>query len=384
MNRIVLVIGIIFLLVGITINPAVAVLNPNEDTTPPVTWHELNPPEPDGKNGWYSHVDVWICAEDLESGVKAIMVSLYGGTWQTFQGYPCATFLFTHEGSIPIDYTAVDNAGNQAPIKSFIIKVDRTGPTIDITYEVVGGNQWIGWDLVFTVIATDPYSGMDRVEFFLNDGLQDIVYGSGPEYQWGFRYYGDMSIDVRADAYDNVGHMASDVADGKDKTISNVLLANKIEKVEDCDCQSVSDDDIDRIEKAINRIESYTKLLSLYSKRNTEYEELSEEINSRISSFKGRIQEIKDLLSYQPDCILFFIGFITLWPLANLLYSIMNSYPDTLLYDILNPFMQLFAILSYIFWDQALWLNCLWTKIFNPYPENSLINPINNIINIPN
>jgi hypothetical protein len=178
---------------------------------------------------------------------------------------------------------------------------------------------------------------------------------------------------VCAIAYDYAGNNGSDCVNLRSRNLN-------VESVEDCDCQTVSDVDLDRLDKAIDRLESYTTILSLYSKRNPEYEEISEEINSRVSNLKGRIQEIKDLLSYQPDCILFFIGFITLWPLANLLYSIMNSYPDTLLYDILNPFMQLFAILSYIFWDQALWLNCLWTNFFNPYPEDSLINPINNLI----
>jgi hypothetical protein len=213
MNRTVLVIGIIFLLVGISINPAVAVLNSKDDTTPPVTWHELNPPEPNGENGWYTYVEVTICAEDLESGVKEILISLNNGPWTAFPG-PCAGFLFTNadDGGILISYTATDNAGNQAPIKSFTIKLDGTDPIIDCTFEAVGGNPLQGWDLLFTAIASDSESGMDRVEFYLNEGLQDTVYGSGPEYQWGFKYYGDLVVEVRVCAYDSAGNNAWDVA----------------------------------------------------------------------------------------------------------------------------------------------------------------------------
>jgi hypothetical protein len=327
------VIWVIFLLVGISINPAVAVLNPGDDTTPPVTWHELNPPEPDGKNGWYSHVDVWICAEDLESGVKDIMVRLYGGSWQTIHGYPCATFLFAEEGSIPIDYTAVDNAGNQAPVKSFIIKVDGSDPTIDITYDVVGGNPWQGWDLVFTATATDLYSGMDRVEFFLNDGLQDTVYGSGPEYQWGFRYYGDMSIDVRADAYDNVGNMASDVADGKDKTISNVLLANKIEKIEDCDCQTFVPD-----------IKEIFKLLNY------------ETVNNRVYYNFGY-------------CLILYIQTAISVYLAEIFHFISQEYPeDSIIYKILNNLCYYYMNRFYRLIDIGDDNDCWW--IPGPPPDS--------------
>jgi len=232
MNRTILVIGIIFLFIGISINPTIAVLNSKDDNTPPVTWHELNPPEPDGENGWYTYVEVTICAEDLESGVEIILFRLYGGVWQSGPGGNpgnCISILFTapDDGEpVLIEYTAIDNAGNQAPIKSFSIKYDPTVPTVDHTFEVVGGNQWQGWDLLFTAIATDTTSGMDRVEFYLNEGLQDIVYGSGPIYQWGFRYHGDLQIDVIADAYDRAGNMASDIATWRDKSTSNVLSSS--------------------------------------------------------------------------------------------------------------------------------------------------------------
>jgi hypothetical protein len=89
--------------------------------------------------------------------------------------------------------------------------MDQTDPTVDLTYEVISGNPIQGWVLEFTATCSDATSGMDRVEFFLNEGLQSVVSGSGPTYQWSWTYFGDLSVDIRADAYDIAGNMAADV-----------------------------------------------------------------------------------------------------------------------------------------------------------------------------
>jgi hypothetical protein len=158
---------------------------------------------------------------------------------------------------------------------------------------------------------------------------------------------------------------------------------NNIENEEDCDCQTaVSEVDLNRIEKSIDSIEGYTKILSLYSKQYPEYEGISEELNRRISGLKERIQLI---VNYNPMlifCINSFIIFIATWPLANLLISIMDANPDTLLYDIFYPIAFFTALIALIFWEWAEEVGCLWAKFFNPFPENSLNIPFNNFIDI--
>ena len=76
---------------------------------------------------------------------------------------------------------------------------------------------------------------------------------------------------------------------------------------------------------------------------------------------------------------MYFIGFITLWPIANFLAAIISSNPD--LEDLLYPLVEIIGLSAFILWYLADIDDCLWEK-FIPFPEESLINPINNIIDI--
>jgi hypothetical protein len=198
------------------------------DDEPPVTIHSLDPSEPDGCNGWYvNDINVTLSATDNKVGVKEIKYQVRGGPIQTING-DNGTFTITkdYDGEyVSVVYWAVDYAGNEEiPHNVFFIDIDQTNPIIDLTYEVISGNPQQGWDFIFTAITTDATSGMERVEFYLNDELQETVYGSGPEYQWWYRYYGNLSVDIRADAYDSAGNMASDHARPRDKAINSIFL----------------------------------------------------------------------------------------------------------------------------------------------------------------
>ena len=90
-----------------------------------------------------------------------------------------------------------------------LIDMDQTPPAAKFYYEIIDYDMGI-ISLLFTVNATDALSGMDRVEFYLNDVLQKIALGSGPIYQWGFTYHGGLNLVVRADGNDIAGNMDSD------------------------------------------------------------------------------------------------------------------------------------------------------------------------------
>jgi hypothetical protein len=169
-----------------------------DDTTPPVTTISFDPPEPNGLNGWYvTNVNVSLHATDDLSGVKTVYYQIEGGPLQSYDG---DYFNFTLEHDCLdgiIEYFSVDNEGNVEEVKSVRISIDQLPPDVDLVYEVIGGNPWEGWEFLFTATAADYCSGVDYVEFYLNDVLQETVTGPGPSYSWSFRYYGSGPYFVR-------------------------------------------------------------------------------------------------------------------------------------------------------------------------------------------
>ena len=180
-----------------------------DDICPPVTTHLLDPPEPDGLNGWYvNDVNVTLNATDDMSGVKTIYYKIPGDDWKSHSGdsikilldHDCLTGLFK--------FYSVDNAGNQEEVQSVDIDIDQLPPYIQLWYEVKGGNPLEGWDIVSTANVIDNCSGMGIVEFYLNGGLQAVLSGSGPLYSWGFKYYGGLNISLGVNCCDIAGNCA--------------------------------------------------------------------------------------------------------------------------------------------------------------------------------
>jgi hypothetical protein len=181
------------------------------DDTPPASSHALTPASPDGNNSWYvSDVTVTVTSNDptshdVASGVQEIQYKIDSGSWQTKPGNT-ATFKVTTDGNHVVQYKGVDNVGNQETAKSVTFKMDKTKPDMVMTYEVTGGNSVQGWELTFTVTATDATSGMDKVEFYFNANLQETVSGPGPTYTWVFTYFPLPNVDIKAISYDLAGN----------------------------------------------------------------------------------------------------------------------------------------------------------------------------------
>jgi len=163
-----------FLFISVSVIPSIGNIISLDDTTPPVTTHSLDPPEPDGENGYYvSNVTVTFNATDNESGVDRIEYRINGGSWQTILGNN-GTFILDEDGNdICIEYRAFDNVGNKEDTKEFYIFVDKTPPVTSICYEIVGGNWLFGWDYEFSLTATDAMSG---VNIYRIDGGEWEIY----------------------------------------------------------------------------------------------------------------------------------------------------------------------------------------------------------------
>jgi hypothetical protein len=171
MYRKYLSIGIVLLLLA-SIIPLVSA----DDTTPPVTTISFDPSEPNGNNGWYvSDVNVTLNATDEESGVNKTYYRLNEGEWKEYINQ----FIVTSNGVIQVDYYSVDNAGNNESMKTNELWIDRITPLIELTWEAVGGNSE---ELIFTATCSDSYSGIERVEFYLNNELTFTDYSE--TYEW--------------------------------------------------------------------------------------------------------------------------------------------------------------------------------------------------------
>ena len=161
-----------------------------DDTTPPVTTHNLDPPEPDGCNGWYvSNVSVTLNATDDFSGIKEIRYTVNGGVEQIIPGNN-GSFIIDEDGNdILIVYWAIDNWGNEEkPHNWFTVDIDQTVPDICLYDDII--NKGHGWEFLIGAIAIDKTSGMEKVEFYVNSEYQGTIFGIGPEYEWLYLYPG--------------------------------------------------------------------------------------------------------------------------------------------------------------------------------------------------
>nr|MDO8081490.1 NosD domain-containing protein [Candidatus Freyarchaeota archaeon] len=139
------------------------------DVTPPTTSIDLSGVI--GLNSWYlSNVTVTLTATDDIMGVAKIEYRLEGTPWTTY----IVPFAITDEGITTVYYRSFDLVGNEEEAKSMTIRIDETPPTTELVigthYVDEAGNIYVTSDTMFTITATDAFSGVAYSYYRINGG----------------------------------------------------------------------------------------------------------------------------------------------------------------------------------------------------------------------
>ena len=203
-----LAVVIIILFVCMSITPSSGNIMSYDDTTPPVTTHTLDPPEPDGLNGWYvNDVAVTLNATDDMSGINTTYYSVNSEPWEIYN----EPFILSEDGPHHLVYFSVDNAGNMEFPKLAHLKMDQTPPKLKFTAEGKGRRPTL---YTYIAVATDETSGMERAEFYLNNGLEEKIIGPGPIYSWETLAIPTPDPEFKVIVYDYAGLSESDIYKG--------------------------------------------------------------------------------------------------------------------------------------------------------------------------
>jgi hypothetical protein len=114
---------------------------------------------------------IMLDAEDLESTLQEIQVSIDGGSLQPYDG----ALSFNSEGRHIVVYRAVDRTGNISTEKIYSVIVDGTPPDgaagVDGALYLSGDNElYITADAQIVLWAEDELSGVDRIFVSLDGG----------------------------------------------------------------------------------------------------------------------------------------------------------------------------------------------------------------------
>ncbi|WP_033439091.1 OmpL47-type beta-barrel domain-containing protein [Saccharothrix sp. NRRL B-16314] len=147
------------------------VVQPPSDSTPPEVSADVAGTK-DAEGRYVGKATVTVTATDPESGVRSREYQLHSGPWTAYT----APFEVTAPGSHMVHYRATDNAGNVSPegMVAFTVVAPPGDTTPPSTSAVVSGATNPDGDYVdsatVTITATDPESGVDRVEYAVDGG----------------------------------------------------------------------------------------------------------------------------------------------------------------------------------------------------------------------
>jgi hypothetical protein len=126
-----------------------------------------------GQNEWFITA-VTIYFQYNPEEIKEIQYNL-DNKWHVYTGY----FNVTKDGMYSISWFWVDLKNKTFYELPIIFKIDQTPPTMKLTKKSGGQNK-----VIFTAVATDAVSQVERVEFYLDDVLTQTDSEVPYQYTW--------------------------------------------------------------------------------------------------------------------------------------------------------------------------------------------------------
>ena len=196
-----------------------------------------------GLNNWFTSEVAFNFTNESED-IASIYYNIYDNEWTEY----IEPFVISDEGVHTLKWYAVDYEENTSDVDGpFFFDIDQTDPEIALEYEVIGGNSQTGWDILFIAAATDDISGMDRVEFLLNNIIQSTVCGPGPTYQWLLHNYKESyHYSFKATGYDKAGNSAT-----ADIVNPSNIATSKTSKYHECISKKI------KVQNILNYVLSY-------------------------------------------------------------------------------------------------------------------------------
>lgn len=192
-------------------------LNTEPDCIPFIVGNE-------GENGWFLD-DVMIYFLFIPERVKTIYYRITTEQWFEYGYEP---FYFRQEGSYPFEYYWEDYENNTIyPPTAEDIRIDKTQPTIQLNSQVKG---WKKNKIEYTAKVNDgdKGSGIDRVQYYLDDELVATVEESPYEYL----YTGGVEgLSVKAIVYDIAGYSNSDDTITKSVSLTTIYFGRILQRL---------------------------------------------------------------------------------------------------------------------------------------------------------
>lgn len=184
------------------------------DTTPPATSITCGT-KPCG--GYYqSGVSIALTSADADSGVATIRYTT-NGTDPTATNGTVYTTPFALTTTTTVKYRAWDNAGNVEAVKSQLIQVDATAPTVTLTSPL--GGSTVSGQVTFTATASDNVA-VGRVDFLVDGTVVGTAAAAPYSVVWPSTTDGTHTISARA--VDSAGNSTTTPA--ITVTVTNVNL----------------------------------------------------------------------------------------------------------------------------------------------------------------